>query len=149
MNAPPALLRCLLAAVAIAGTTSACAPTAAPAPADAAADATYTVRAEIVRLPAAPGGELYLRHESIPDFRNSKGAEVGMMSMTMPFGAPAALDLAGFAAGDRVAATFEVRWSAPKMPLRVTRLERLPAGTALEFDEAVAPEPQAAGETPR
>lgn len=149
MNAPPVLVRSLLGAVAIAGIAAACAPTSAPAPAAAPADATYTVRAEIVRLPAAPGGELYLRHEAIPDFRDSKGAEVGMMSMTMPFGAPAALDLAGLAAGDRVAATFEVRWSAPKMPLRVTRLERLLAGTALEFDEAVAPEPQAAGETPR
>lgn len=149
MNVLRILSRRLVGGAAIACFATACSPGTAPAPADPPADATYTVRAEIVRLPAAPGGELYLRHESIPDFRNAKGAEVGMMSMTMPFSAPTALDLAGLATGDRVAATFEVRWSAPKMPLRVTRLEQLPAGTVLEFDEPAEPEPQAAGETPR
>jgi Cu/Ag efflux protein CusF len=144
-------LHALLAVAALAAAAG-CAGGSAPPAAEAAADATYTVRAEIVRLPAAPGGELYLRHESIPDFRDSKGETVGMASMTMPFSAPAALDLAGFAAGDRVAATFEVRWKAARMPLQVTRLEKLPAGTALEFDTAPAAAgdaDQPAGETPR
>lgn len=144
--------RALLAAAALAAAAG-CARQAAPPAGEAAADGTYTVRAELVRLPAAPGGELYLRHESIPDFRDSKGETVGMASMTMPFSAPADLDLAGYAAGDRVAATFEVRWKAAKMPLRVTRLEKLPAGTALEFDAPPAAPAgdaaQPAGETPR
>jgi Cu/Ag efflux protein CusF len=143
--------RALLAVAALAAAAG-CAAGSAPPAAEAAADATYTVRAEIVRLPAAPGGELYLRHESIPDFRDSKGETVGMASMTMPFSAPAALDLAGFAAGDRVEATFEVRWKAAKMPLRVTRLAKLPAGTALAFDApppAAGESAQPAGETPK
>lgn len=106
----------------------------APTPADAPADAVYTVRAEIVRLPPAGGGDLYLRHESIPTLRDSKGEVVGMASMTMPFGAPAEVDLSGFQPGDLVEATFEVRWSAAKMPLRVTRLAPLPDGTRLDFD---------------
>lgn len=146
MNRAPGFA--LLALVAIASTPG-CAPPSKPAT-DSPADATYTVRAEIVRLPAAPDGELYLRHESIPDFRDSKGETVGMASMTMPFGAPAELDLTGLAAGDRVEATFEVRWNAPRMPLRVTRCNRLPAGTALEFDAPPTDgDDQPATETPR
>jgi len=143
-----------LVAVAALALAAGCARQAAPPSGASAADAAYTVRAEIVRLPAAPGGELYLRHEAIPDFRDSKGEAVGMGSMTMPFGAPAELDLAGFAAGDRVEATFEVRWKADRMPLRVTRLAKLPAGTALAFDPPPAVDDGAApaqdgGETPR
>jgi Cu/Ag efflux protein CusF len=154
MSAPRFALRTLIAVVAFA-VAAGCARQAAPPAAASAADAAYTVRAEIVRLPAAPGGELYLRHEAIPDFRDSQGETVGMASMTMPFGAPAELDLAGFAAGDRVEATFEVRWKADRMPLRVTRLARLPAGTALEFDPpptdggGAAASAQGEGETPR
>ena len=118
-----------------------------PAPETAAADASYSVRAEIVRLPAAPGGELYLRHESIPAFRSSEGETVGMMSMTMPFGVASGVDVSAFAAGDRVVADFEVRWQQSRRPLLVTRLAPLPEGTGLEFDPE--PEAQPSGETPR
>lgn len=97
-------------------------------------DATYTVRAEIVRLPSALSGELQLRHESIPSFRDRQGQTVGMMSMTMPFGIAADLDLSDLLVGDRVQVTFEVRWSAAKTPLRVTKIVPLPEGTRLEFD---------------
>lgn len=136
------------------------------APAEPPADAVYTVRAEIVQLPPAPGGELYLHHESIPTLRDSKGEVVGMASMTMPFAAPAELDLSGWQPGDRAEVTFEIRWSAPRMPLRVTRLVPLPDGTPLEFDpmgdsvaadpptgapasEVVDAEAQPEGDTPR
>jgi hypothetical protein len=121
-----------------------------PAPAPEAPDARYLVRAEIARLPAAPGGDLYLRHEAIPDFIDSQGRATGMMSMTMPFAVEPGLDLAGFAAGDRVEVDFEVRWKASRQPLLVTRLERLPAGTRLEFDpeEEAEPDADADEETP-
>lgn len=120
----------------------ACGPTAESAP-PAAADA-YVVRAEIVRLPAAPGGELRLHHESIPDFRDSKGETVGMMSMTMPFTAADPVDLSGLSAGDRVQVAFEITWE-PKPSLLVTRLEPLPQGTRLEFDP---PEPEPSAHEP-
>lgn len=103
-------------------------------PAEGPPDATYTVRAEIVSLPGALGGDLELRHESIPSFRDRQGQTVGMMSMTMPFDTAPDLDLAEFAPGDRVRATFEVRWSAGSRPLRATKLVLLPEATRLEFD---------------
>jgi Cu/Ag efflux protein CusF len=111
-------------------------------------DGRHTVRGEIVRLPDPPGAELYVRHESIPDFRDLSGKRVGMSSMTMPFALDPGVDLAGLAAGDRVEMEFEVRWKASERPLRITRLERLPAGTRLEFDPAPQ-SPEAAAETPR
>jgi len=117
---------------------------------EAPADATYTVRAEIVRLPDAPSGELYLHHESVPDFRNSAGKTIGMSSMTMPFAAADGLDLSRFSPGDRATVTFEVRWGGGAKPLRVTSLEPLPAGTQLAFDAPAQPTPEsaAAAETP-
>jgi Cu/Ag efflux protein CusF len=102
-------------------------------------DGTHTVRAEIVQVPADRGGKLYLRHESIPDFRNADGKQVGMAPMTMPFSAAEAVDLADLEAGDRIEIDFEVRWNGPTT-LLVTRLEPLPEGTRLEFDPAPQPE---------
>ena len=97
-------------------------------------DATYAVRAEVVQLPGSFGGQLHLRHESIPSFRDRQGQTVGMMSMTMPFGTAADLDLSDRRVGDRLSVTFEVRWSAAGTPLRVTKIVLLPEGTRLEFD---------------
>jgi Cu/Ag efflux protein CusF len=112
---------------------AACGPGASAPPAAAAADGTYHARGEIVRLPAAGTREIWIEHESIPDFRNEAGATVGMDSMTMPFPAAEGVPLDGLAAGDRVAFDFEVRWkSEPRLSL--TRWEKLPVGTRLEFD---------------
>jgi Cu/Ag efflux protein CusF len=125
------------------------------------ADGVYTVRAEIVRLPAADGGELYLRHEEIPDFRGRDGKRSAMMSMTMPFNVEDGVELESFGNGDRVVADFEVRWQ-DRRPLLVTQIERLPDGTRLDFDPAPQPDDEpddeptdepageeADGETPR
>ena len=130
----------LCATISIAFAIAACAGEAAPPP-----DGRHTVRGEIVKLPAVPGSEMFLRHESIPDFRDRSGKLVGMFSMTMPFAVGPDVELDGFEVGDRVEFDFEVRWNAATRPLLVTRLAPLAAGTRLEFD----PEPQAGGETPR
>ena len=106
---------------------------------DTAPDGRHTVRGEIVRLPDPPGSEIYVRHEAIPEFRDLTGKRVGMSSMTMPFSPAPGVDLAGLAVGDRVELDLEVRWKAAERPLRVTRIERLPAGTRLEFDPAPQP----------
>lgn len=105
--------------------------------ASAAPDGTYRVRGEIVRLPAAGSREVGIHHEAIPDFRDEKGNQVGMDSMTMPFLAAPEVALDGFAAGDRVEFEFEVRWKGAR-PILLTGLHKLPAGTRLAFDPADA-----------
>lgn len=107
----------------------ACGKTATPTP----ADQTYLVRGEIARLPEAGAAqpELWLRHEAIPDFTTDDGKRVGMDAMTMPFGVAAGLDLRGFAVGDKVRFTLEVRWQDLRQPTAITRLEKLPPETPL------------------
>jgi hypothetical protein len=117
----------------VAASAAACGGASSPPPPEGPPDATYSVNAEIVRLPGALGGDLELRHESIPEFRDRGGRRSTMMSMTMPFGVAPDVDLSAFVPGDRVRATFEVRWSADN-PLRVTTLVPLPEDTRLEFD---------------
>jgi hypothetical protein len=100
----------------------------------------------VAKLPATPGGEIWLEHESIPDFRDREGKVVGMQSMIMPFGVAADPGLADLAVGDRVEFRLELRWR-ERSPATVGDLRRLPAGTRLEFDE---PQPGTeAGATPR
>ena len=112
-----------------------------------AADAAYTVRGEIARLPTEPGGDVSIRHESIPEFRDREGKVVGMMAMVMPFDVEPDGTLTGLAAGDRVEFRLELRWNAAGSPARVGDFRRLPPGTRLEFDED---QPAAeAGATPR
>ena len=103
-----------------------------PPPADA-----YQTRGLVRQLPSPdrPGSELYVHHEAIPDFRDADGKVVGMEPMAMPFPVadPAMLD--GLAAGDKIDFTFEMRWEGGK-PLLVTRLEKLPPETVLDFESA-------------
>jgi len=101
-------------------------------------DSRYTVRAEIARLPTPPSREIYLHHESIPDFRDLRGRHTGMASMTMPFHLDEAIDASTLAAGERVEVDFEVRWN-DRAPLRVVRVAALAPGTRLEFDPAPQP----------
>jgi hypothetical protein len=104
-------------------------------------DAVYELRGEIVKLPAEPGGELWIHHEAIPSFRGSDGELTGMEAMTMPFThhADDPLELAGLAVGDRIAFRLEVRWQGEAPPAMVTGVRKLPDGTRLEFDPAPAP----------
>ncbi len=121
----------LAALAALGASLAACSP--APAPQEP-PDATYAVRGEIARLPDGGAGEVWIRHEAIPSFKNDKGAEVGMDSMTMPFPLAPGVSLDGFSAGDRIRFEFEVRWRGEGRPMAITRLERLPDGTRLGFD---------------
>jgi len=106
-------------------------------------DGRYTVRAEIVKLPTPPSREVYLRHESIPGFRDLRGRHTGMASMTMPFHLDEAIDATTLAVGERVEVDFEVRWN-DRAPLRVVRAAPLAPGTRLEFDPP--PQPAAPAE---
>lgn len=93
----------------------------------------YRVHGILEELPTAPGGQLRLRHEAIPDLIGPTGEVDGMAAMTMPFPAAEGLDLAALAAGDRVVVTLRVDWDAT-LPVVVTALEPLPPGTDLELD---------------
>lgn len=126
----------LLSAVALAackGRPSA----AAPAPASDVRE--YTVRAEVVGLPAPHAGkqELVVRHEAIDDFVDASGAAVGMGAMVMPFDLAPSVSLDGVRPGDKVELRLAVGWSPPV--LRVDALRKLPADTALEFRAARPP----------
>ncbi len=101
---------------------------------------TYRVRGMVRQLPPPEraGGEVQIRHEAIPDFKNADGEVVGMDSMTMPFPVADAGLLAGIEAGDRIEMEFEVRWSGGH-PLQLTAIDKLPPDARLAF-EAGAPE---------
>ena len=107
-----------------------CGREAPPPPAD-----VYTVRGVVERLPQAGGPDsgLYIHHAAIPSFRDEHGKVVGMMSMTMPFPVAAGVSLAGIAPGDAVQFTFTVEWKRPA-GYQLTRIEKLPPGTAVDFN---------------
>jgi hypothetical protein len=97
----------------------------------------YTVRGEIVRLPAAPVGgarQVAIRHEPLHDFVNEAGAVVGMDSMVMQFDVAPAIALDDVRLGDKVEVRLAVAWSPPL--LRIEQLRKLPADTVLLFGEA-------------
>ncbi len=107
----------------------------------------YAMRGEIVRLPVAETREIAIRHEAVPDFRDESGKVVGMEAMTMPFSLGREISdsaLAGLKPGDRIAFTLEMRWQDPREIARISRIDRLPEGTALAWD----PPPAAAAKTP-
>ncbi len=112
-----------------------CSPSPVPS---AAPDATYSVRGEIARLPTESSPELWIHHEAIAGFRDERGETVGMDSMIMPFPLTPGVAIDGLAPGDRIAFDFEVRWRGAGRPLAITRLELLPEGALLDFDEPAA-----------
>ena len=95
-------------------------------------DAIYEARGEVVISPAPGSRSLLIRHESIPEFVSREGESVGMDSMTMPFSVAPSLTVDELGEGDAVDFEFEVRWEGDPM-LRITRLEKLPEGTELDF----------------
>jgi Cu/Ag efflux protein CusF len=96
----------------------------------------YTVRGEIVRLPAPSGGarQVAIRHEPIDDFVNEAGAVVGMDSMVMQFDVAPAVALDEVRLGDKVEVRLAVAWSPPL--LRIEELRELPADTVLRLGPA-------------
>jgi len=97
-------------------------------------DAVYEVRGEIARLPDPSSPDIWIRHESIPGFRNATGDIVGMDSMTMPFGVGDDSALDQLAVGDRIAFRLEIDWEANGSPSQVVDVHKLEPGTRLEFD---------------
>lgn len=86
----------------------------------------YVVRGTIRQLPSKPGGELFIRHEPIPDYVNRDGKVVGMHAMTMPFWIAEGVSLDEFASGDRVEFTFESRWH-PKPEDKIVAIRKIDA----------------------
>ena len=97
----------------------------------------YTIRAEVVRLPERPGGEVVLRHEAVDDFTDMDGAVVGMDSMTMPFPLARGAWPEGVKVGDKLEALLVVDWEKGFQVLE--RITRLPPATALHFRKARRP----------
>lgn len=107
-------------------------------------DGTYSIRGIIERL---PGGsiDLMIHHEAIEDFTDREGEVVGMNAMTMPFpelGSDVSLD--GFGVGDKVAFTLEVWWTG-RRGWEIASLEKLDAGTELDFGAPEADSDEADG----
>jgi Cu/Ag efflux protein CusF len=105
------------------------------------ADRVYTVRGEIrmVPTPARPTAQLVIHHEAINDFENPDGSR-GMSSMEMPFSPTADVSLEGFSPGDIAEFDLSVWYAPDKKSIdsyRITRMKKLPAGTALNFAEAM------------
>ncbi len=95
----------------------------------------YRVRAQVRQLPApdAASGEILVRHEAIPEFKNADGEVVGMESMSMSFPLADAELAAGVKVGDRIELAFDVNWHGGN-PLSVTAIEKLPADVRLAFE---------------
>lgn len=100
----------------------------------------YEVRGQVTALPdpSDPLSNLRLRHEAVADFVGMDGEVVGMESMNMPFPVAEGLSLEGLEVGDPVTFTLEVDWDGDPA-YRVTRIERLPEGTELDWGAARPP----------
>lgn len=108
---------------------------------------TYTgIRGEITQLPdpGVPGSELKIHHEQIRDFKTKDGTVnvssrgvAGMMSMTMPFPVGEGVSLDGLSVGDKVSFDFVVNWGNDRPAWEVTRIEKLPADTVIDYTNAI------------
>ena len=74
-----------------------------------------------------------IHHERIAEFKDREGERAPMPSMPMLFALAPALEQTSLAPGDKLAFDFEVRWTGSPT-LRITRLEKLPASTALRLN---------------
>ena len=127
----------LVAAASLAGGCHRETPDDMKAPGRTPADATYTTRGVVYQLPEAPGGELVVYHEAVPEFVDRKGERSGMDSMPMPFAVSEEIPLEGIEKGDKVELTFELRWKGAPT-LLVTGLTELPAETDLRLGRGPA-----------
>lgn len=108
---------------------------------------TYTgIRGEITKLPdpAVPKSAFMIRHEQIRDFKTADGhvnvtadGIAGMKSMTMPFPLAEGVTLDGYSVGDKVEFDFVVNWGGGAAAWEITRLEKLPADTELDYTNVV------------
>lgn len=93
----------------------------------------YTLRGEIVQLPApgAKPAEVSIRHEAIPSFRNAAGEVVGMHAMVMPFAVGPGVSIDGLEQGDKIRFRFAMDWA--ENSIQIQSIEELPKTTALDF----------------
>ncbi len=108
---------------------------------------TYSgIRGEITQLPdsTVPGSELKIHHEQIRDFKTKDGTIsvtkegiAGMRSMTMPFPLGEGVSLDSFSIGDKVSFDFVVNWGNNRPAWEITSIEKLPADTELDFNNAI------------
>lgn len=87
---------------------------------------TFKVKGIVRALPGkgTAANEVLIKHEEIPDYRDSSGKVVGMMAMTMPFYLAPDTSLAGIAVGDSVVLVVEQRLE-PKYSEFVTSIIKL------------------------
>lgn len=98
----------------------------AAAPAIAEETYSFTVKGVVKSLPGqgAAQNEILVKHEEIPDYRDSSGKVVGMMAMTMPFYLADSTSLAGIAVGDSVEMVVEQRLE-PKYSEKVVSIAKM------------------------
>lgn len=104
------------------------------------------VRGEITQLPDpnVPGSELKIHHEQIRNFKTKDGTIsvtkegiAGMRSMTMPFPVGEGVSIDGLSVGDKVSFDFVVNWGNNRPAWEITKIEKLPAETELDFNNAI------------
>ncbi len=109
-------------------------------------DAYAGIRGEITQLPVAGDSskDLQIHHEQIREFKtkdgtvniNTKGI-AGMMSMEMPFPLGEGVSLDGFGVGDKVEFDFVVNWGENRPAWEITRIEKLPDDTEIDFTNVI------------
>lgn len=99
---------------------------------------TYTVRAEVLRLPdpEKPNPTLAIRHEAIDGFVDQHGTVVGMDAMVMFFPVAPSAPTGNLAVGDPVSVRFTVVYRRDSVSVTLDEVELLPAGTELRFGRA-------------
>jgi len=97
----------------------------------------YAVRGKVaqVAVPGQPGSAFMIAHEAVDGFVDRDGERSGMDPMTMSFPLAKGVSPAGLAVGDPIEFTLHVDWTADP-PVEITRLRRLPPGTAIVFRAA-------------
>lgn len=115
----------------------------------------YTVRGVIDSLPETgrPASEFRVMHEPIDDYKDKDGIIVGMGTMVMGFGIPDNEFLDGFAIGDKVEFTWEVRPRTFPKDI-IVDMTKLPPDAQMRFGKAATedepptpPAPEDAEET--
>lgn len=108
---------------------------------------TYSgIHGQITQLPdpGVPGSELKIHHQQIRDFKTKDGTVninkdgiAGMRSMTMPFPVADGVSLEGLQVGDKISFDFVVNWGNNRPAWEVTAIQKLPADTEIDFNNAI------------
>jgi hypothetical protein len=95
-------------------------------PAVASDEVVYHMKGVIKALPGAgrAQNEVLIRHEEVPDYRDSSKNVVGMHAMTMPFYLAPGVSVGGLAVGDEVTFTVVASWE-PRFTEQVTVINKV------------------------